>query len=75
MHIKKIQGIREYVRENEIMLFNTYTYERIRLTGSAFELWNRMSKNLAISLDSNEYERLKNIISFLVSNKYVEVQS
>jgi len=74
MHIKKLQGIRESVGENEIMLFNTYTYERIKLNGSAFELWNRMSKNIALSLDSNEYDQFKNIISFLVRNKYLEVQ-
>ena len=74
MHIKKIQGIRESVIENEIMLFNTYTYEWIKLTGSAFELWNRMQKNIVVSLDSNECERLKNVISFLVRNNYIEAQ-
>lgn len=71
MIIKKRKGIREVERKNKIMLFNTYTYEKIQLIGKAADTWKNLSFDSYIYITlSNDIESL---VLDLISKKYIEV--
>lgn len=74
MDIKKREGIRESFRECELILFNTYTYERLKMKGAASEFWQQISAEyITTFFDKNMSEKTAQIIRFLDDKKYIEV--
>ena len=74
MDIKKRKGIRESFREYELILFNTYTYERLKMKGAASEFWCQIStEHFTTFSEKNISEETAQIIRFLDDKKYIEV--
>lgn len=73
MNIKKKEGIRELFRECEFILFNTCTYERLKLKGAACEFWCQITTEFITFPEENVSEETGKIIRFLEDRKYIEV--
>lgn len=75
MNIKKKDGIRELFRENEFILFNTYTYERLKLKGIACEFWHQISTEYIAFPEEHISEKTAQIIRFLKDREYIEANN
>lgn len=67
--LMKRDGIREAVGENVVDLFNTYTYERLRLKGASATFWKQLSTQPVRVADESH----NSVIRFLEEKWYIEV--
>jgi len=74
MKIQRCDGIREAYRNNEYVLFNTYTYEKIILKNTACEIWKQVSDEKVISYNKNNIDKnTERIVLFLYKKGYISI--